>query len=116
VVVKNWVGDHIVHIDEDVQTFDNLVGEVTAGEISSSAKNIGSHLYVLGLEYLEKAQPENLRVDTENTGPSFEADQGRAGLFSGTLGQNRVTIMSLLYLISMFMSLSGLTNVTLFLL
>jgi len=36
------------------------VGEVTAGEISSATKNIGSHLDVLSLEYMERAQPENL--------------------------------------------------------
>ena len=37
VLVKNWVGEHTVDIDEDVQTA-NLVGEVNAGEISNSAK------------------------------------------------------------------------------
>ena len=64
------------------------MGEVTAGEISSLAENHDSHLDVLSLEYLERAQPENFQGDNENTGPSTGANQGKEmGLFSKASGK-----------------------------
>jgi len=68
------------------------VGEVTAGEISSLAENHDSHLDVLSLEYLERAQPENFQGDNENTGQSSGADQGRVGLLSKALGKLELSL------------------------
>jgi hypothetical protein len=88
-----------------------VVGEVTAGEISSTTKNIGNHLDVLSLEYMEKAQLENLSGDNENTGPSFGANQGRTRFLQYSHWEIRVATMSILLLFYMFLSLRGFNNV-----
>ena len=53
-LVKNCVGDHIVLIDDGVQTLKIWWEKSLQGRSADQQKNHGSHLDVLGLEYLKE--------------------------------------------------------------
>jgi hypothetical protein len=83
-LVKNWVRDHIVLIDDGVQTLKIWWEKSLQGR---STENHSSHFDVLGLEYLERAQPEDFRRDIVNTVQVLRLIKEELGLFSKALGK-----------------------------